>query len=166
MASVGYRASLSNQIRTVSGGSNSPASGQGDTIDYITIAHLGNSKDFGNLSSTRDAGHAFASTTRGIFAGGASSPAIQFVTIMTTGDAVDFGSLSTGTVAGHGCSNATRGIMKMRGSSYVNTMEFLTIATLGNGVDTADLFLTRTSLGSTSSKTRACLLYTSDAADE
>ena len=137
VGSTGYRASLSNQIRTVTGGANSPASGTGDTIDYISIAQTGNSVDFGNLSGTREAAHAFASTTRGIFAGGSSSPKIEFVTIMTTGNSVDFGSLSVGTVAGHGCSNATRGIMKMR-SSYINTMEYVTIATLGNSIDFGD----------------------------
>ena len=137
VGSAGYRASLSNQIRSVTGGANSPASGTGDTIDYVTIAQTGNSVDFGNLSGTREAAHAFASTTRGIFAGGSSSPKIEFVTIMTTGNSVDFGSLSVGTVAGHGCSNATRGIMKMR-SSYINTIEYVTIATLGNSIDFGD----------------------------
>ena len=155
VASVGYRASLSNQIRTVSGGSNSPASGQGDTIDYITIAQKGNSVDFGDLSGTKSSMHALASTTRGIFAGGTSSPKIEFVTIMTTGNAVDFGSLSFGTVAGHGCSNATRGIMKMRGSSYVNTMEFVTIASLGNSIDFGDATNNSGGAAAMASSTRA-----------
>ena len=156
VGSTGYRGSLSNQIRTVTGGANSPASGTGDTIDYISIATLGNSQDFGNLSSTREASHAFASTTRGIFAGGSSSPAIQFVTIMTTGNAVDFGTLNVGgTVAGHGCSNATRGIMKMRVSSYVNTMEFLTISSLGNSVDFGDATNNAGGAAAMASSTRA-----------
>ena len=137
VASTGYRASCSNQIRTVTFGANSPASGTGDTIDYVNIANTGDSVDFGNLSGTRNSSHAFASTTRGISAGGASSPKIEFITIMTTGNSVDFGSLSVGTVAGHGCSNATRGIMKMR-SSYINTIDYVTIATLGNSIDFGD----------------------------
>ena len=137
VGSTGYRASCSNQIRTVTFGANSPASGTGDTIDYVNIATTGDSKDFGNLSGTRNSSHAFASTTRGISAGGASSPKIEFITIMTTGNSVDFGSLSVGIVAGHGCSNATRGIMKMR-SSYINTLEYVTIATLGNSIDFGD----------------------------
>ena len=137
VGSTGYRASCSNQIRSVTFGANSPASGTGDTIDYVTIAQTGNAVDFGNLSGTRNSSHAFASTTRGIAAGGSSSPKIEFVTIMTTGNSVDFGNLSVGTVAGHGCSNATRGIMKMR-SSYINTMEYVTIATLGNSIDFGD----------------------------
>ena len=138
VGSTGYRASCSNQIRTVTFGANSPASGTGDTIDYVTIAQKGDSVDFGNLSGTRNSSHAFASTTRGITAGGASSPKIEFITIMTTGNSVDFGSLNVGgIVAGHGCSNATRGIMKMR-VSYINTMEYVTIATLGNSIDFGD----------------------------
>ena len=138
VGSTGYRASCSNQIRTVTFGANSPASGTGDTIDYVTIAQKGDSVDFGNLSGTRNSSHAFASTTRGITAGGASSPKIEFITIMTTGNSVDFGTLNVGgIVAGHGCSNATRGIMKMR-VSYINTMEYVTIATLGNSIDFGD----------------------------
>ena len=138
VGSTGYRASCSNQIRTVTFGANSPASGTGDTIDYVNIATTGDSVDFGNLSGTRNSSHAFASTTRGISAGGASSPKIEFITIMTTGNSVDFGSLNVGgIVAGHGCSNATRGIMKMR-VSYINTIEYVTIATLGNSIDFGD----------------------------
>jgi len=154
VASTGYRASCSNQIRTVTFGANSPASGTGDTIDYITIAQTGNSVDFGNLSGTRNSSHAFASTTRGISAGGASSPKIEFITIMTTGNSVDFGSLSVGTVAGHGCSNATRGIMKMR-SSYINTIDYVTIATLGNSIDFGDATNNAGGAAAMASSTRA-----------
>ena len=155
VGSTGYRASCSNQIRTVTFGANSPASGTGDTIDYISIAQTGNSVDFGNLSGTRNSSHAFASTTRGISAGGASSSKIEFVTIMTTGNAVDFGTLNVGgIVAGHGCSNATRGIMKMR-ISYINTMEFVTIATLGNSIDFGDATNNAGGAAAMASSTRA-----------
>ena len=46
--------------------------------------------------------------------------------------------MSIGTVASEGCSNAIRGVAKLRGSSYVNTIDYLTIATLGNSVDFGD----------------------------
>ena len=155
VGSTGYRASLSNQIRSVTGGANSPASGTGDKIDYVSIASLGDAKDFGSLSGTREACHAFASTTRGIFAGGSSSPKIEFVTIMTLGNSVDFGTLNAGgTVAGHGCSNATRGIMKMR-VSYINTMEYVTIATLGNSIDFGDATNNAGGAAAMASSTRA-----------
>ena len=73
----------------------------GDTIEYITISTLGNSKDFGNLSVTRfSGGSGGASRTRGIFAGGQHpSPfsfkdEIDYITISSTGNATDFGNLT------------------------------------------------------------------------
>ena len=130
----GYRGGCSNNIRSVTAGQNTSS----NVIDYVTIAATGNAVDFGDLSYTCSTPISFASSTRGIFAGGDSSPNIEFITIMTTGNTTDFGSLRFGTVAADGCSNATRGIMKLRGSSYVNTIDFLTIATLGNAINFGD----------------------------
>ena len=135
VGTTGYRNSLASQTRSVTGGKNSSS----DVMDYITIASTGDALDFGDLTTAVSMPFAFASTTRGIFAGGNSSPQIGYITIATTGNAVSFGSLSFGTVACNGAvSNATRGCMKFRTSSYVNTIEFLTIATLGNSVDFGD----------------------------
>ena len=130
----GYRASVSNNIRSVTAGQNTG----GNVMDYVTIGTTGDAVDFGDLDYNCSTPIAFASSTRGIFAGGDSSPQIEFITIMTTGNSTDFGSMSIGTVASEGCSNATRGIMKLRGGSYVNTIDFLTIATLGNSQDFGD----------------------------
>ena len=130
----GYRGGCSNNIRSVTGGQNT----SGNVMDYVTIAATGNAVDFGDLDYNCSTPISFASSTRGIFAGGDSSPQIEFITIMTTGNSTDFGSMSIGTVASEGCSNATRGIMKLRGGSYVNTIDFLTIATLGNSQDFGD----------------------------
>ena len=130
----GYRGGCSNNIRSVTGGQNT----SGNVMDYVTIAATGNAVDFGDLDYNCSTPISFASSTRGIFAGGDSSPQIEFITIMTTGNSTDFGTMSIGTVASEGCSNATRGIMKLRGGSYVNTIDFLTIATLGNSQDFGD----------------------------
>ena len=93
------------------------------------------------------------------FAG--NGTAIDFITIMTTGNSLDFGDATQSLVATSACSNATRGVLKERGSSYTNAMSFLTIATLGNMIDFGDApNLTG------KPATNACLLYTSDAADE
>ena len=135
VGTTGYRNSLASQTRSVTGGNNS----SGNTMDYVTIASTGNAIDFGDLTNSVSMPFAFASTTRGIFAGGNSSPVINFITIATTGNATVFGSLSAGTVASNGAvSNATRGCMKFRTGSYINTIEFLTTATLGNSVDFGD----------------------------
>ena len=131
---VGYRGGCSNDIRSVTNGGN-PNS---NVMDYSTFATLGDALDFGDLTYSASSPISFASSTRGIFAGGNSSPVINYITIATTGNAATFGSLSLGTVNSEGCSNAIRGVAKLRGSSYVNTIDYLTIATLGNSVDFGD----------------------------
>ena len=84
----------SNSVRGIfnSGG------GYGPIIEYITIATLGNSIDFGDntFDGTGNLG-GMASPTRAVFAGGSnpsSSDVIEYVQIMTTGNAVDFGNLT------------------------------------------------------------------------
>ena len=79
-----------------------------------------------------------------------SKDTIDFFTFSTTGNATDFGNLSEAKNTGGGSSNAITGIV-----TDATDYDKITIATLGNGVDTADLSLTRTSFGSTSSRTRA-----------
>ena len=68
-------------------------------IDFITIATLGNSNDFGDLTLARRDGSAkMSNSVRGVFAKGryGSSPytyynTIDYVEIATGGDASDFG---------------------------------------------------------------------------
>ena len=89
----------------------------------------------------------FASTTRGVFAGGTGGApsytnknVIQFVTIATTGNTSDFGDIGTAVDFCAGASNATRGIIAGgRAPSQVNVIEFITIATVGNAIDFGDL---------------------------
>ena len=148
----GYRGGCSNNIRSVTAGQNTGS----NLIDYVTISTLGDAVDFGDLDYNCSTPIAFASSTRGIFAGGDSSPQIDFITIATTGDALDFvGTLRFGTVASDGCSNATRGVIKMRGGSYVNTMDYITIATLGNSVEFGDATNNTGGTAPMSSSTRA-----------
>ena len=131
---VGYRGGCSNDIRSVTNGGN-PHS---NVMDYSTFATLGDALDFGDLTYSASTPISFASSTRGIFAGGNSSPVINYITIATTGNATVFGSLTIGATASEGCSNAIRGVAKLRGASYVNTIDYITIATLGNSVDFGD----------------------------
>ena len=72
-----------------------------NTMDYVTIATLGNAKDFGDLVTAvfGNAGGA-ASSVRGVSAGGytpTTTDTIQYIQFTTTGDAVDFGNLTAGT---------------------------------------------------------------------
>ena len=98
------------------GGFLNPANING--IDYITISTTGDSVSFGDLSETADSAAAFASSTRGLCAGGARTPSrtnsnlIDYITISSTGNAFDFGDLASGSLyQGAGCSNNTRGVI-------------------------------------------------------
>ena len=93
----------------ISGGTSPTGAGTGnrtDTIQYITIATLGNAIDFGNLLAATRLQDAVSSHTRGVMCGGNTSPAdvntIEYVTIATTGNATDFGDMVN--IGSNGCS--------------------------------------------------------------
>ena len=94
----------------MAGGHDTPA--DVNIIDYITIATLGNAKDFGDMQSAKSRNSGAASPTRVIFSGGGGySDEIDYVQIMSTGDAVDFGNLTVGARFGTGsCSNGHGGL--------------------------------------------------------
>ena len=107
----------SNSTRAIwSGGATSPTSANvNDTIDYTTIATLGNATDFGNLTAAAHWTTGAASSTRGVIAGGHVAPltninTIQYVTIATTGNATDFGDLTQVMRAMGGCSDVHGGL--------------------------------------------------------
>jgi hypothetical protein len=70
-----------------------------NVIEYITIATLGNSQDFGDLTVNRNQLGGVASPTRCCWAGGIDSPSlkneIDYVQIMSTGNAIDFGDIQS-----------------------------------------------------------------------
>ena len=86
------------------------------TIDYITIASLGDATDFGDLTQARTGIAAASSTLRGLFAGGTrtapatNSDVIDYVTIATTGNATDFGNLSAEVTVPTGLSDSHGGL--------------------------------------------------------
>ena len=134
------------------------------TIDCWTNASLGSQFDFGDLTLDLNYGSAFASTTRGIYAGGTHPEiinTIQYVTLSTSGNAQDFGDLTTVQSRGDGCSNATRGLtfiaMSPDTSTNTNAIEYTTIATKGNATDFGDTAVIQNSSQAASSPTRASL---------
>ena len=64
-----------------------------NAVDYLTIATLGNSVEFGDLSTNVNHTSAVSSPTRIVMYGGAAKDEIQYHQIMSTGDFVDFGNL-------------------------------------------------------------------------
>ena len=109
-------------------------------------------------------GATYASTTRGIVAGGGTprTKVIQFITIATKGNAQNFGELSQEASRVTGFSSPTRGLSaggfnNTPSATKSNVIEFVTIATLGNATDFGDLTAQRYSPGSGSSKTRGVI---------
>ena len=132
-------------------GSGSP--GRKNLIEFITIASLGNSKTFGELSVPDMAGNVAASnSTRIIWFGGQVYPlandTIQYVEIATTGNAMNFGDLSAGRHNCQATASPTRGVV-MGGAiqspwgDVVNIVEYVAIPTLGDSVDFGDLTAAR-----------------------
>jgi hypothetical protein len=123
-------------------------------ISFVNIQSSGISQDFGDLTTlTKSRGtSACSSSTRGIWGGGyGASPLtgntniMNYVTISTTGDAVEFGTLTIQKERRAGCSNSTRGLFgggatdPSSSTNTVNVIDFITIASLGNGIDFGDL---------------------------
>ena len=136
-------------------------------IQYIEIVTLGDALDFGNLGSVVESHSGLASPTRGISAAGMSPNATSFIeviTISSKGDALIFGDLTekkrgVGTV-----SSTTRGIFaggldNPTTSTHLNTIEFITIASNGNGTDFGDLTLGRRKPAGASNSTRGVFAY-------
>ena len=131
------------------------------SIEFITIATKGDTKDFGEISFERSAAGGCASATRGIFVGGqVPSPTngvnvIDFVTIATTGNATDFGDLTTARRQMDAGSSSTRGVciagyQDTSPAAIVNTMDFVTIASTGDATDYGDLTTVRRFTGTCS----------------
>jgi len=118
-----------------------------NTIQSLSIQSLGNTEDFGDLSTGRYETECASSSTRGIWGGGyTESPnvkvdVVEFVTIANSSNTTDFGNLTV--ARGHlaGMCNSTRGVFA-NGSTdpgpNVNTLDYITIATAGNATDFGD----------------------------
>ena len=103
---------LSNATRGVWGGGETPSSV--DTMDYVTLATLGNAIDFGNSTWTGAYKSGASSPTRGTWSGGRTpgnrQNLIDFSQIMSTGNAIDFGDLFGKQDGAGGCSNGHGGL--------------------------------------------------------
>ena len=136
-------------------------------MQFITIASTGNSTDAGDLSTTAGTHPgAVSSSTRGIIAGGlnpAFLSVIQYHTIQSTGDSVTFGDLSAPRRGASGVMSSIRGVFcggAEPGSptTFVDTLEFITMSTLGDAISFGELSLEdRSNMGCCSNSTRGIL---------
>ena len=117
-----------------------------DTIDYANLDSTGNAIDFGNITTARysngDGG--MASRTRGFLANGSSpiTGRIEYITFSSTGNATVFGTMASSVTNGSAtASDNTRGIIfsGYAAPTTINVIQYITMATLGNGVDFGDL---------------------------
>ena len=120
-----------------------------NTIEYITIASTGNATDFGDGSiSSRDHCCCSSSDTRGLSFGGEGGGAentIEYITIASTGNGTDFGDPNSGRDYAASMANSANyaylcgGRDVDNGSASFNEIEYVTIASTGNGTDFGDL---------------------------
>ena len=148
-------------------GGETPGPTNVNTISYITIATLGNARDFGDLTQARR-GHSdtkIASSTRGITAGGFIGPAsttvsnvIDYFTISSTGNAFDFGDLPKTGYQFTATSDRTRGLFAggyaPTNQTIVDEINYVTIASTGDAVDFGTLTEPRRGYGNVNSPTR------------
>ena len=135
------------------GSGDNPSPGEEKSIDFITIATLGDAQDFGDLSNAaRTRTGNLSSPTRAVVAGGYVDPSpgntthIDFVTIQTKSNATDFGDLTSGKEGMGGASSHVRGLFA-GGTGVINTIDFITIATTGNASDFGDMNTGRKNFG-------------------
>ena len=113
-------------------------------LDYVTIATTGNATSFGTSSNQNNGGTCMSSETRAVFTltGG---NVMEYVTIATTGNTTDFGDqgIDDNLSKPAGLASPTRGIVSggYGPSPYPqsDTIEYITIATTGNGTDFGNL---------------------------
>ena len=158
----------------IAGGSTSPGNSYTDDIQYITIASLGNSVEFGDLTGDRGAGSGCANPTRTFFFGGRTAPgepnstaSIEYVTTSTLGNSAVFGDMLQAGVNSAAGSNAVRGVygcyaVNPSHATGLNVVEYITMATSGDGTDFGDATIARRSRAGASSSTRIVFAGGSD----
>ena len=141
----------------------SPTASFYNIIDYVTISSTGNSMDFGDLTNHYNPSPAGCSNqVRGVYGGGYKDSVsniwlgeMGYYTIATTGNSAYFGELANKGRRSHTGSNTTRGIWgSTRGgvpgatNIWINSIEYVTIATTGDALDFGDMTVARSNTAS------------------
>jgi len=160
-ASGKAQSGASSRTRGLFAASDSPNSNR---IDFITISSTGDALDFGDVASgAQRRASGVASQTRALFCGGyGGSPTpgncniIDMVTIAVKSDTKDFGDLSYSMTNAGSCASSTRGVVAGgQNPGYLNTIDHITIASLGSAVDSGgDLTVARRSTGAASNSVK------------
>ena len=130
------------------------------TIDFITIATTGDTSDYGEIDDGSTGGYSpMTSPTRAVFA--RAGQGINYINYTSGGKTQIFGDMRGDSRNGHvaSCSNSTRGILAGgEAPSRVNTITYITLATLGNPIDFGDLLAARNDSDAVSSQTRGFIV--------
>mgnify|MGYP003118902614 FL=1 len=132
----------------IHGGNDGP-NGAVTSIQFVTISTLGNAQTFGDVGQglpTNDGGNgACSNATRGLFAGGVPGyvSTVATVQMATLGDSYEFGDLSVARGYVGSTASATRavfggGYYSSPSATYVNTIDYMNIATGGTATDFGD----------------------------
>ena len=117
--------------------------GKVSSVEQVTIASKGNSKDFGELTQRRRVeDQNISSSTRGVFVAegwGNGMDIIDYMTIASAGNAIDFGNLVAASYLPATCSSHTRGIIGGGTPSSLKTVQYVTISSAGNAIHFGDL---------------------------
>ena len=131
----------------------SPGNSYNAQLAAVDIQSTGTFQIFGDLTQARYTTTTVGSSTRSIFAGGATatpSPfssvnTMDFITIANSSNAIDFGDTTSTGYQKSAVSSSTRGVIT-GGKPYtpsagdaLNTLDLVTIATAGNATDFGDL---------------------------
>ena len=121
-----------------------PLSGNG-SFEYLTIATLGNTVDFGDHTrgDAMNQANGGGSTTRGLMGAFQSdTDLIEYITYASTGNSTSFGNLTNGNKSAVS-SSSTRCIWMGGNNNNNDAITYLTIASTGNGTDFGDLTVAR-----------------------
>ena len=144
-------AMVASSTRGVIGGyrTNTPSNdSETNDMKYFTFSSGGGVSDFGDMTVTYKNRQGSGNSVRGIFYGGSvpqSRNVIDYITIATAGDATDFGDTAANNGQGPGdagrtnVASTTRGVFGHDAPGSNNTLEFVTIATRGNGTRFGEL---------------------------
>jgi hypothetical protein len=153
-------AANSNNVRAVFGPRRTNGSAD-KTIDFITIATLGNATDFGDATANRRSLPGASNNTRGLIIGGEESSSvnkIEFIEMASAGNSTDFGDLTTASQdSGAAANNTTALTMSgyLGNSSYGTTVQAININSLGNATNFGNLLADKGTTTGLSNKVRA-----------
>ena len=152
------KGSTSSRVRGVWAGGNSEPGSNTDKGEHVTIASTGNSTQFTALATARRSAVGVCNGSRAIFAGGrtpSNQAILEYFDIASLSTPQDFGDMSrTSNISMGPLQSQTRGLFAGGYTPNVNSIDMITMSTLGNSADFGDLLITPGQCGGASNSVR------------